>query len=65
MGSLSTIKKEVSLDQFAPPYSNLFMTGLKKRIFQNSDFKPFLWLRYLDEIFGLSTQDSKKIKRAF
>ena len=29
--------------KFSPPYSNLFMTGLKKIIFQNSEFKPFLW----------------------
>ena len=27
--------------KFIPPYSNLFMTGLEKRIFQNSWFKPF------------------------
>ena len=39
--------------KFAPPHSNLFMTELEKRIFQNSEFKPFLWLRYLDEIFGI------------
>ena len=27
--------------KFVPPYSNLFMTGLEKRIFQNSQFKHF------------------------
>ena len=27
--------------KFVPPYSNLFMTGLEKRTFQNSQFKPF------------------------
>ena len=37
--------------KFLSPYSNLFLTGLEKRNFQNSEFKPFLWLRYLDEIF--------------
>ena len=39
--------------KFASPYSNLFMTGLEKRIFQNSDFKPFLCLRYFDQIFDI------------
>ena len=39
--------------KFAPPYFNLFMTGLEKRFFQNSEFKRFLWLRYLDEIFAI------------
>ena len=37
--------------KFAPSYSNLFMAGLEKIIFQNSEFKPFLWLQYHDEIF--------------
>ena len=27
---------------FAPPYFNLFIVGLEKRIFQNSKLKPFL-----------------------
>ena len=51
--------------KFAPPYSNLFMTGLKKRVFQNNEFKPFLWLQYLDEIFGMWTQGSQKLNELF
>ena len=51
--------------RFAPPYSNLFMTGLEKRIFQNSEFKLFLWLRYLDEIFGIWIQGSQKLNELF
>ena len=31
--------------KFASPYSNLFMAELGKIIFQNSEVKPFLWLR--------------------
>ena len=41
--------------KFTSPYSSLVITGLEKIIFQNSDFKPFLWLRYHDEIFGMWT----------
>ena len=41
------------------------MTGLEKRIFQNSEFKPFLWLRYLDEFLGIWTQGSQKLNELF
>ena len=51
--------------KFAPPHSSLFMTELEKRIFQNSQFNPFLWLRYLDEIFGIWTQCSQKLNKLF
>ena len=44
--------------QFAPPYSNLFMERLEERIFQNGEFEPFLWLRYLDESFQIWTPGS-------
>ena len=38
------------------------MTELEKIIFQNSEFKPYLWLQYFDEIFDIWTQDSQKSK---
>ena len=50
---------------FTSQYSNLFMTGLEKRIFQNSEFKPFLWLRYFDKIFDIWTHSYKKLKELF
>ena len=37
--------------EFAPPYANLFIAGLEKRIFENSEYHPYLWLRVLDDIF--------------
>ena len=33
-----------------------FMAGLEEEIFKNPRFKPFLWLRYLDNIFCLWTK---------
>ena len=48
--------------KLAPPYSNLFMAGLEKIIFQNSEFGPFLWLGYLDEIFCIWIQGSQKLQ---
>ena len=35
------------------------------KIFQNSEFKSFPWLRYLDKIFGVWTQGSQKLKELF
>ena len=51
--------------KFAPPYSNLFIAGLEKSIFQNSKFKPFLWLRNLDKIFCIWTQGFQKSNELF
>ena len=50
---------------FAPPYSNLLMAGLEKKIFQNSQFEPFLRLEYLYEIFFIWIQCSQKLNRHF
>ena len=51
--------------KFAAPYSNLFMAELGKIIFQTSEVKPFLWLRYLDEIFYIWTQGFQKLNKLF
>ena len=51
--------------KFPSPYSNLFVTGLEKKIFQKSEFKTFLWLRYFDEIFDIWSQGSQKLKELF
>ena len=50
---------------FAPLYSNLLMAGLEKKIFQISQFEPFLWLEYLYEIFFIWIQCSQKLNRHF
>ena len=51
--------------KFAPPYANIFMAGLEEEIFKNPNFKSFLWLRYLDDIFCLWTEDIDKSKEFF
>ena len=51
--------------KFPPQYSNLFMVGLEKIIFQNSEFEPFLWLWSLDEIFCIWFQGSRKLNGLF
>ena len=40
------------------------MAGLQKGIFQNSEFKPFQWLRYPEELF-LYGANSQKLTRLF
>ena len=45
--------------KFTPPYANLFIAGLEKIIFQNSEFELFLWLGYLGNIFCIWTQGSQ------
>ena len=51
--------------KFAPPYANLFMAGLEKRIFENSGYHPYLWLRFLDDIFCIWTDGSEKLQEFF
>ena len=50
--------------KFAPPYV-IFMAGLEEEIFKNPKFKPFLWLRYLGDIFCLWTEGVDKLKEFF
>ena len=39
--------------KFAPPYSILFMAELEEEILRKAEFKPYLWWRYIDDIFFL------------
>ena len=41
------------------------MAGLEEEIFKNPKLKPFLWLRYLDDIFCLWTEGVDKLKEFF
>ena len=51
--------------KFAPPYANLFMARLKKHIFENSGYHPYLWLRFLDDIFCIWTDGLEKLQEFF
>ena len=37
--------------KFSPPYSILFMADLEKRLLSDTDLKPYIWWRYIDDIF--------------
>ena len=46
--------------KFAPPYSILFMAELEEAILKEADFKPYLWWRYIDDIFFLWEHGEEK-----
>ena len=50
---------------FAPTYANIFMAGLEEKIFEARNFTPFLWLRFLDDIFCIWTQGENKLNDFF
>ena len=51
--------------KFAPHYPNIFMAGLEEEIFEKSHFQPYLWLRYLDDIFCIWTEGLENLKEFF
>ena len=48
--------------KFASHYANIFMAGLEEQIFEKSHFQPYLWLRYLDDIFCIWTEGLENLK---
>ncbi|XP_001625184.2 dnaJ homolog subfamily C member 11 isoform X2 [Nematostella vectensis] len=40
----------------APSYANLFMAKVEKEIIDSSPVKPYLWRRYIDDIFMIWTE---------
>ena len=41
------------------------MAGLERRIFENGEFNPLVWLRFLDDIFCLWTEGEAKLNKFF
>ena len=37
--------------KFAPPYACIFMDEVETAFFKSQELQPFLWLRYIDDIF--------------
>ena len=48
--------------KFAPPYSILFMAELEQKIIKESEYKPYLWSRYIDDMFFLWEHGENKLK---
>ena len=47
--------------KFAPPHSILFIAELEEKIIKESEFKPSLWWRYIDDIFFLWEHGENKL----
>ena len=43
----------------APTYANLFMHDLESRLLDLAPIKPYLWLRYIDDIFMIWTAEEQ------
>ena len=48
--------------KFAPPYSILFMAEIEEKIIKEPEYKPYLWWRYIDDIFLLREHGENKLK---
>ena len=56
-------KRETAIGtKFAPPYSILFTAELEEYILRKAEFKPYLWWRYIDDIFFLWEHGEEKLK---
>ena len=55
-------KRETAIGtKFAPPYSVLFMAELEEEIIKESEYKPYLWWQYIDDIFSLWEHGENKL----
>jgi len=48
--------------RMAPSYANLFMSKFEQQAIDNSFFKPFIWWRFIDDIFMICTQGQEHLK---
>ena len=48
--------------KFAPPYSILFMAELEEEILREKELKPYLWWRYIDDIFFIWKHGKEKLR---
>ena len=48
--------------KFSPSYSILFMAELEEEIIKHSEYKPYLWWRYIDDISFFWEHGKNKLK---
>ena len=49
--------------KFAPAYANIFMTHLEEKLLDSWGDKPWVWLRYIDDVFFIWTHGEEKLKQ--
>ena len=45
--------------KFAPAYANLFMSNLEENMLNSCEVKPWIWYRYIDDVFYVNTWQGK------
>ena len=48
--------------RMAPAYANIFMHALESQLLGLAPVKPYLWLRYIDDIFMLWTAGEEQLQ---
>ena len=46
----------------APSYANLFMDDLERKIISASTLKPYMWLRFIDDVFMIWTHGEERLR---
>ena len=49
--------------KFAPSYAILFMAALEERLLSDAPYKPWLWWRFIDDIFLIWQHGEEKLKQ--
>ena len=60
--SLKQIRGTAIGTKFAPTYSILFMAELEEEILREVGLKPYLWWRYIDDIFFIWKHGEEKLR---
>ena len=47
--------------KFAPPYAYIFVDEVETEFLKSQELQPFLWLRYIDDIFFIWTHGEEKL----
>ena len=47
----------------APSYANIFMSAFEKQMLSSYHHKPFVYFRYIDDIFMISTEGKDSLKK--
>ena len=47
--------------KFAPPYACIFMDEVEMEFLKSQELQPFLWLRYIDDIFFIWTHGTQEL----
>ena len=48
--------------KMAPAYVNLFMDELEKRLISQARVEPYVWLRYIDDVFMIWTGTEEELR---